>query len=159
MGWIARDQVSAEQENAIFAAPVGSVSQVLTLSDGLYIFKVSQEAGGRGWHESVLYNFMGTPDGNVPVGLTPGDKSRTYYITTQKGGSRNRGGIFKFTSTGGIGQETAESIAGWEKKVDLGAEMKRVQDFGCRILVQEDEEYPPLLREIYDPPIVTYGTI
>ena len=43
MGWIARDQLSAEQENAIFAAPVGSVSQVLTLSDGLYIFKVSQE--------------------------------------------------------------------------------------------------------------------
>jgi parvulin-like peptidyl-prolyl isomerase len=43
MGWIARDQVSAEQENAIFAAPVGSVSQVITLSDGLYIFKVSQE--------------------------------------------------------------------------------------------------------------------
>jgi parvulin-like peptidyl-prolyl isomerase len=43
MGWIARDQVSADQENAIFAAPVGSVSQVVTLSDGLYIFKVSQE--------------------------------------------------------------------------------------------------------------------
>ncbi|HLY15069.1 MAG TPA: peptidylprolyl isomerase [Candidatus Limnocylindrales bacterium] len=44
MGWIARDQLSAEQENAIFASPVGSVSQVWTLSDGLYIFKVSQEA-------------------------------------------------------------------------------------------------------------------
>lgn len=43
MGWIARDQLSAEQENAIFASPVGSVSQVWTLSDGLYIFKVSQE--------------------------------------------------------------------------------------------------------------------
>jgi parvulin-like peptidyl-prolyl isomerase len=43
MGWIARDQVTAEQENAIFAAPVGSVSQVFTLSDGLYIYKVSQE--------------------------------------------------------------------------------------------------------------------
>lgn len=43
MGWIARDQVASDQENAIFAAPVGSVSQVVTLSDGLYIFKVSQE--------------------------------------------------------------------------------------------------------------------
>jgi parvulin-like peptidyl-prolyl isomerase len=43
MGWIARDQVSAEQENAIFAAPVGGVSQVIKLSDGLYIYKVSQE--------------------------------------------------------------------------------------------------------------------
>ncbi len=43
MGWIARDQLTEEQENAIFAAPVGSVSAVITLSDGLYIFKVSQE--------------------------------------------------------------------------------------------------------------------
>ena len=43
MGWIARDQLTAEQENAIFGAPVGSVSAVITLSDGLYIFKVSQE--------------------------------------------------------------------------------------------------------------------
>ncbi len=43
MGWIARDQIAVEQENAIFAAPVGSVSQVITLSDGLYIFKVVQE--------------------------------------------------------------------------------------------------------------------
>jgi parvulin-like peptidyl-prolyl isomerase len=43
LGWIARDQVSAELENAIFGAPVGSVSAVVKLSDGLYIFKVSQE--------------------------------------------------------------------------------------------------------------------
>ena len=43
MGWIARDQVAADLENAIFAAPVGSPSQVITLSDGLYIFKVNQE--------------------------------------------------------------------------------------------------------------------
>jgi len=43
MGWIARDQLSSEQETAIFAAPVGSVSPVVTLSDGLYIFKVIQE--------------------------------------------------------------------------------------------------------------------
>ena len=43
LGWIARNQVDAATEAAIFAAPVGSVSQVVTLSDGLYIFKVNQE--------------------------------------------------------------------------------------------------------------------
>jgi parvulin-like peptidyl-prolyl isomerase len=43
IGWIARDQVSAELEKAVFAAPVGSVSSVVTLSDGLYVFKVTQE--------------------------------------------------------------------------------------------------------------------
>ena len=43
IGWIARNQVSAELEKAVFAAPVGTVSGVVTLSDGLYIFKVIQE--------------------------------------------------------------------------------------------------------------------
>ncbi|MEY2408015.1 MAG: processing protein [Verrucomicrobiota bacterium] len=56
----------------------------------------------------------------------------------------------------GIGEETAIAIAGWEKSVNLAAELKRVADFGCHILIQEDPEYPPSLREIYDPPIVLY---
>jgi len=56
----------------------------------------------------------------------------------------------------GIGDETAESIAGWEKSVDLAAEMKRVADSGCEIVVQSDAHYPELLREIYDPPMVLY---
>src|SRR5215475_2766707 len=56
----------------------------------------------------------------------------------------------------GIGEETAEAIAGWEKNVDLNAELKRVADFGCRIVVQMDAEYPELLRQIYDPPVVLY---
>ena len=61
----------------------------------------------------------------------------------------------------GIGEETAEAILNWEKQINLQSELKRVQEFGCRILIQEDEEYPPLLREIYDPPIVLYikGTL
>ncbi|HXU77114.1 MAG TPA: DNA-processing protein DprA, partial [Methylomirabilota bacterium] len=32
----------------------------------------------------------------------------------------------------------------------------RVADFGARIVIQEDSEYPELLRQIYDPPIVLY---
>ena len=56
----------------------------------------------------------------------------------------------------GIGEETAESISGWEKTVDLAAELKRIADFGCRIVTQADPEYPELLRQIYDPPIVLY---
>lgn len=43
-----------------------------------------------------------------------------------------------------------------KKSVNLAAELKRVSDFGCSIVVQSDSEYPPLLREIYDPPIVLY---
>jgi len=34
--------------------------------------------------------------------------------------------------------------------------MKRLADFGCRVLIQTDEEYPASLREIYDPPMVLF---
>ena len=56
----------------------------------------------------------------------------------------------------GIGEDTAESIAGWEKTVDLGAELKRIDSFGCRVITRADAEYPELLRQIYDPPLVLY---
>jgi DNA processing protein len=55
-----------------------------------------------------------------------------------------------------IGDETAEAIANWEKSVDLAGELKRISDFGCHVLISSDENYPPLLREIYDPPLVLY---
>src|SRR6266480_1434743 len=56
----------------------------------------------------------------------------------------------------GIGEETVEAIAGWERSIDLTSELKRISDFGCHILTQQDEAYPELLRQIYDPPIVLY---
>jgi DNA processing protein len=56
----------------------------------------------------------------------------------------------------GIGREVGESITNWEKNVDLAGELKRVEEYGCHIVTQEDENYPELLREIYDPPIVLY---
>ena len=61
----------------------------------------------------------------------------------------------------GIGEDTAEAIANWEKNVDLAAELKRCEDFGCHVVTQDDAEYPEMLRQIYDPPIVLYvkGTL
>ena len=56
----------------------------------------------------------------------------------------------------GIGEDIAEAIENWEKTVDLGGELKRISDFGCHILTQADEDYPELLRQIYDPPVVLY---
>ena len=56
----------------------------------------------------------------------------------------------------GIGPDVAEAIAAWETTVDLPGELRRIEEFGCRILCMEDDEYPPMLREIYDPPIVLY---
>ncbi len=56
----------------------------------------------------------------------------------------------------GIGPETAKAIAQWEETVDLQAELRRIREYGCTVLIPEDEDYPPLLRELYDPPIVLY---
>jgi DNA processing protein len=55
-----------------------------------------------------------------------------------------------------IGEEVAEAISNWEKTIDLAGELKRISDFGCHILIQSDENYPAMLREIYDPPLVLY---
>jgi DNA processing protein len=55
-----------------------------------------------------------------------------------------------------IGDETAEAISSWEKTIDLAGELKRISDFGCRVLISSDEYYPASLREIYDPPLVLY---
>src|SRR5689334_15213473 len=56
----------------------------------------------------------------------------------------------------GIGEETAEAIANWENSVDLSNELNRIHQYGCHILTQADGDYPELLRQIYDPPIVLY---
>ena len=55
-----------------------------------------------------------------------------------------------------IGDDTAEKISSWEKSIDLAGELKRISDYGCHVLVSSDENYPAMLREIYDPPLVLY---
>lgn len=61
----------------------------------------------------------------------------------------------------GIGEDTANAICGWESGADLSGELKRIAEFGCHVLTQQDAEYPELLRQIYDPPIALYvkGTL
>ncbi len=56
----------------------------------------------------------------------------------------------------GIGTEVADQITGWEKVVDLPAELKRIRDFGAEVITAESPLYPRQLREIHAPPIVLY---
>jgi len=56
----------------------------------------------------------------------------------------------------GIGPEVARSLASWEKHIDLAGELRRIADFGAHVLIQTSPDYPPLLREIHDPPIALY---
>ncbi len=56
----------------------------------------------------------------------------------------------------GVGEEVAAAIRGWESHVDLAAELKLVEQFGARVVTLRSPEYPALLREIHDPPVVLY---
>jgi len=56
----------------------------------------------------------------------------------------------------GIGEELAKSIANWQKNIDLNGELKRIEEFKTQVVCLSDEDYPPLLKQIYDPPIVLY---
>lgn len=56
----------------------------------------------------------------------------------------------------GIGPEIADAISNWNKTVDLAGELKRIEQFGCKIVIPTDENYPAMLKQIYDPPFVLY---
>lgn len=61
----------------------------------------------------------------------------------------------------GVGGEVARAITGWQSQVDLDRELKRIADFGARVLTLDDTDYPENLRQIYDPPLALYvkGTL
>jgi len=56
----------------------------------------------------------------------------------------------------GIGPEVSTVITRWKEYADLDAELALVEKANARVLIQSDEEYPTLLKEIHDPPIVLY---
>lgn len=56
----------------------------------------------------------------------------------------------------GIGPVIAGAIAGSREAADVEGELALAERHGVRILCREDDEYPRLLREMPDPPIVLY---
>ncbi len=55
-----------------------------------------------------------------------------------------------------VGKDVADSISRWEETVDLAGELRRIDEFGAGVLTGESPEYPALLREIHNPPVVLY---
>ncbi len=56
----------------------------------------------------------------------------------------------------GIGPEVSSVITSWKEHADLDAELALVEKARARVLTPSDSEYPELLKEIHDPPIVLY---
>src|SRR5258708_13682772 len=56
----------------------------------------------------------------------------------------------------GLPRNTIDALLNWENELDLQGELERIRQFGATVLTQDDPLYSPLLRQIYDPPLVLY---
>ena len=64
--------------------------------------------------------------------------------------------VSRLAGVEGIGQAVAESIRGWEKSFNLSEELKKIDRLKLQVIEVENPDYPSLLREIHDPPMVLY---
>jgi DNA processing protein len=57
----------------------------------------------------------------------------------------------------GVGPVMANTVHAWADHFRLEKEEKKLETSGARFLIRDDPDYPPLLREIHDPPIGLYA--
>lgn len=62
----------------------------------------------------------------------------------------------EITQVEGFGMTQAEAIAAWDSQTNLDLELKKIRERDLTLLTQEDELYPPLLRQIHDAPVLLY---
>jgi len=55
-----------------------------------------------------------------------------------------------------ISSDNSKRIKNWEKEVNLDKALQIVKDENIRLLTYTDPDYPPLLKEIYDHPLLLY---
>jgi len=69
--------------------------------------------------------------------------------------------VSELTKVDGIGLKTAERIAVTRDKFDSADELALAEKLGVYLVTLEDNRYPPVLKQIYDPPPVLYvkGTL
>lgn len=62
----------------------------------------------------------------------------------------------KLLSVKGVGQKVVDTLAHWNDRYDLTKEEASMEASHTRFITQLDQEYPEMLREIYDSPIGLY---
>jgi DNA processing protein len=65
-------------------------------------------------------------------------------------------GAAELKSVKGVGPAVAEAIRRWDELFPLQRELNSLQEAGAKFVTTGDPMYPPLLREIHDPPIGLY---
>lgn len=56
----------------------------------------------------------------------------------------------------GLDRRSVESLARLRPRIDPSTELPHLRALGARAVARDDPQYPPLLKEIYDPPPVLY---
>ncbi|MCL5435490.1 MAG: DNA-processing protein DprA [Patescibacteria group bacterium] len=56
----------------------------------------------------------------------------------------------------GIEQPIAEILAIKRAQIDVDGEMEKIARFGVQIIIETDPNYPPLLKQIHNPPALLY---
>jgi len=64
--------------------------------------------------------------------------------------------ISELSRVDGIRKDTIQDIVNKNFKTDPYSEIKKTESFGARIVTFNDPEYPELLKEIHDPPMILY---
>ncbi len=64
--------------------------------------------------------------------------------------------VSELAKVDGVGFKTAERIAATRDKFDSAAELELAQKLGVWIINLDDDRYPPVLKQVYDPPPVLY---
>jgi len=64
--------------------------------------------------------------------------------------------VSELAKVDGIGLKTAERIAATRDKFDSADELALAEKLGVYLVTLEDRRYPPVLKQIYDPPPVLY---
>ena len=59
-------------------------------------------------------------------------------------------------SVKGVGKEMARAISRWREEIPWEKELENAIAQGLRLVCAEDPDYPVLLRQIHDPPLVLY---
>ncbi|MEM6821621.1 MAG: DNA-processing protein DprA [Verrucomicrobiota bacterium] len=62
----------------------------------------------------------------------------------------------KLEAVEGVTRAAANSISNWARYFDLDEELKKIEKYQVVIIHWEHSDYPQMLKEIYDPPLVLY---
>ncbi len=94
----------------------------------------------------------------LAVTLTPGVGARLAAELLKRFGAPER--VFAASLTEleacGLPAPVAQTIVSGAPLKAAEQELEKIRQLGCRLLAWDEPEYPPLLKEIYDPPVLLY---